>query len=57
VPPSAAAVSVRWADGALDAHADDLGRFTVDAVPTGTVSIAITRTGDSRTVVTSWVSI
>jgi hypothetical protein len=57
VPPSAAAVSVRWADGSLDAQADDLGRFTVEAVPAGTVRIAITRPDDSRTVVTSWVSI
>lgn len=57
VPPSAAAVSVRWAAGSLEAQADELGRFTVEAVPAGTVSIAITRPGDLRPVVTSWVSI
>ena len=57
VPPSAAAVSVRWAEGSLEAQADELGRFTVEAVPAGTVSIAITRPGDLRPVVTSWVSI
>src|SRR5690606_21125006 len=35
VPPQPASVEVRWKGGSTDVTADELGRFSVDAVPRG----------------------
>jgi hypothetical protein len=59
VPVTSATVIVRWNGGSAEAHADELGRFSVAEIPAGAVSLAITRTldGAPRSIVTSWVSI
>jgi hypothetical protein len=57
VPVSAAQVTVRWAGGTEDAVADDLGRFAVDGIPSGAISLAVLRAGEQHPIVTSWVSI
>lgn len=55
VPPVAATVEVRCADHATPVvtRADELGRFRVDGVPAGPVSL-VCRPGSGPTVVTSW---
>lgn len=60
VPPSEAEIVVRHGNGEISAHADELGRFTVDGVPVGPVSLLVrgaSATEIEGTVVTSWVSI
>jgi hypothetical protein len=57
VPVGSAQVTVRWSGGTQEATADDLGRFAVDHVPAGSVSLAIVRTGAEQPIVTSWISI
>jgi len=57
VPVGPARISVRWASGTQEIVADELGRFTVDHVPAGTISLAVGREGAEHPVVTSWVSI
>ena len=57
VPMGPAQITVRWSSGSQEATADDLGRFAVDRVPAGSVSLAILRTGADQPIVTSWISI
>jgi hypothetical protein len=57
VPVGAAQVTVRWAGGTQDAAADDLGRFAVDGIPSGAISLTVLRAGAEHPIVTSWVSI
>jgi hypothetical protein len=57
VPMGAAHITVRWSGGTQETTADDLGRFAVDRVPAGSVSLAILRMGSDQPIVTSWISI
>jgi hypothetical protein len=57
VPPGAASIAVRWATGSVETSADEMGRFTVEAVPATTVSLSILRADTTHPVVTSWVAI
>lgn len=57
IPVGEALVTIRWSNGTLQINADEMGRFAADAVPAGTVSIEVRRTGVAHPVVTSWVSI
>lgn len=57
VPVGAAQITVRWASGTKETVADDLGRFTVDAIPGGAISLAVLRAGAEHPIMTSWVSI
>lgn len=57
VPVGPAEITVRWPDGSTTAQADAMGRFGVESVPAGTVSLAIRRPDAERAVVTSWLAI
>ena len=58
VAPQPAQVEVRWQGGRREVLADDLGRFTVDDVPAGPVSLACRFPGDDRPpLVTAWVTV
>lgn len=57
VPVGPAQVTVRWPGGTREAAADQLGRFAVDGVPAGSVSLAVLRAGAEHPTVTSWISI
>jgi hypothetical protein len=57
VPVGPAQVTVRWSGGAQETAADDLGRFVVERVPAGSVSLAVVRPGAEHPIVTSWISI
>jgi hypothetical protein len=57
VPMGPAHITVRWSAGTQETTADDLGRFALDRVPAGSVSLAILRTGADQPIVTSWISI
>jgi hypothetical protein len=57
VPMGPAQITVRWSGGTQETTADELGRFAVDRVPVGSVSLAILRTGADQPIVTSWISI
>ena len=57
VPMTAADVVVRWRTGSAATAADELGRFDVSDIPTGLVSIAVSRPGDPSPVITSWVTV
>jgi hypothetical protein len=57
VPMTAADVVVRWSTGSAATAADELGRFDVSDIPTGLVSIAVTRPGDANPIITSWVTV
>jgi hypothetical protein len=58
VPVGPAQVTVRWPGGGTRAAAaDDLGRFAIDGVPAGSVSLAVVRAGAEHQIVTSWISI
>jgi hypothetical protein len=58
ISPRPAQVEVRWQDGHADTVADDLGRFLVDGVPAGPVSLACRFPLEDRPpLVTSWVTI
>ena len=56
-PAGPAAVRVRSADGATrDVDVDDLGRFAVDGLPSGAVSLRVERSG-AAPVRTAWVAL
>jgi hypothetical protein len=57
VPVGPAQVTVRWSGGTQEAVADELGRFAVERVPAGSVSLAVVRPGVEHPIVTSWISI
>ena len=58
VAPQPAQVEVRWRDGRRQVLADDLGRFTVEDVPAGPVSLACRFPRDDRPpLVTAWVTV
>jgi hypothetical protein len=59
IPRQPAVVDIRHADGVITVEADELGRFSAEAVPPGQVSLR-SRLGpvtDQSSVVTGWVSI
>lgn len=56
VPPTAAELEVRHPTGATSASADERGRFTVDRIPAGPVSVRVVL-GDGDPVETAWVSV
>jgi len=55
VPAQAGRVEVRHGDGTTEVEADDLGRFTVDDVPPGPVSLRCVGATATVAVVTDWV--
>jgi hypothetical protein len=57
VPVGPAQVTVRWSGGTKETIADELGRFAVDGVPAGSVSLVVERVGVEHPIVTSWISI
>jgi hypothetical protein len=57
VPPSPAEIVVRWQDGQVRVQADEIGRFSVSAIPSGQVSLSCTLENARKPVVTSWVQI
>lgn len=57
VPVGAAQVTIRWPGGTQQTAADDLGRFSVEGIPAGSVSLVVVRAGLERPIVTSWLSI
>jgi hypothetical protein len=58
IAPRPAQVEVRWQEGRAAVVADDLGRFIVDGVPAGPVSLSCRFPLEDRPpLVTSWVTI
>lgn len=57
VSPRCADIEIRHPHGSLTVQADDLGRFAVDVIPAGPVSLACRFPGGGRQVVTSWVTV
>jgi hypothetical protein len=58
VAPRAASVEVRHSGGAVTVEADELGRFAVDTVPAGPVSLACRfLDAPGRPIVTTWVTV
>jgi hypothetical protein len=57
VPVGPAQVTVRWPGGSRETAADELGRFAIDGVSAGSVSLAVLRAGADHQIVTSWISI
>jgi hypothetical protein len=59
IPRQPAVVDIRHADGVIIVEADELGRFSAEAVPPGQISLR-SRLGpvtDQSSVVTGWVTI
>ena len=59
IPRQPAVVDIRHGDGVITVEADELGRFTVAAVPAGQISLR-SRLGpvtDQSSVITGWVTI
>jgi hypothetical protein len=62
LPRQPAQVDIRYGETILAVHADELGRFVADEIPTGSISIRC-RLGDGSSgeeappVVTGWISI
>jgi hypothetical protein len=54
VPPQTGSVELRHPGGSTTVEADELGRFTVDGVPSGPVSLRC-RAHSGATVTTDWV--
>jgi hypothetical protein len=57
VPVGPAQVTVRWSGGTKETTADGLGRFAIEGVPAGSVSLVVVRVGVEHPIVTSWISI
>jgi hypothetical protein len=59
VPPQQATVDIRHRDGMITLQADELGRFSAEALPAGPVSLrcGLAAGGDSPPVITDWVPI
>jgi hypothetical protein len=57
VPIGPARIIVRGSGGTHETAADDLGRFAIDDIPAGSVSLAIVRQGADQPIVTSWIAI
>jgi len=57
VPAGGARVRIRWANGSVEADADEFGRFAAVGVPAASVRIEVDRPAEARPIVTSWVSI
>ena len=55
VPPEPGRIEVRHIEGSASADVDDLGRFAVDDVPPGPVSLHCAGSGGSVAVTTDWV--
>ena len=59
IPRQPAAVDIRHADGVITVEADELGRFSAEAVPLGQISLR-SRLGpvtDQSSVVTGWITV
>jgi hypothetical protein len=57
IPVGPASITVRWSGGTRVVAADEFGRFAVDDIPAGPISMAVARAGAASPVVTSWVAI
>jgi hypothetical protein len=57
VPPGRGFVELRHAGGVLELEADEVGRFSADAVEPGPVSLRCRREGERSVVETEWVTI
>lgn len=57
VPPQAAEIDVHWDGGTAKVSTDSLGRFSIESVPGGLVSLVCQVQDQVRPVATSWVSI
>ncbi len=57
IPVGRASITVRWSAGSRDVESDDLGRFDVDHIPAGPVSMSVVGAESNTPVVTSWVAI
>jgi hypothetical protein len=55
-PPGPATIMVRWPRGCVGCEADKRGRFAVDGVPSGPMSVTCNRP-DTAGVATSWITI
>ena len=59
IPRQPAVVDIRHADGVITVEADELGRFSAEAVPPGQISLR-SRLGpvtDQSSVVTGWITV
>jgi hypothetical protein len=57
IPMERTNLTVRWPDGSRDAESDELGRFSLDDLPAGPISLTIRRADSDPPVATSWVII
>lgn len=57
VPPQPADIDVHWPDGTTSVTADQLGRFSVESVPAGLVSLVCQLRDAPHRVATSWVTL
>jgi len=55
MPPQAAALDVQHAAGTISATADELGRFTIEDVPTGPVRVRVRPADGKGAVTTDWI--
>lgn len=57
IPMERATITGRWPAGSRSAESDELGRFTLDDLPAGPISLTVRRTDNEVLVATSWVII
>jgi hypothetical protein len=57
IPMERASITVRWPDGSCVIESDELGRFSVDDLPAGPISMTVRRAAADIPVATSWVVI
>jgi hypothetical protein len=54
VPPGPGSVDVRYASGIVSVEADEVGRFSVDGIPAGPLSLRCHVAGSGGAVATDW---
>ena len=57
IPRQSAVVGIRHGQGVITAEADPLGRFSVDEVPPGQISLRCRLGSDQSPVITGWISL
>jgi hypothetical protein len=57
VPMERASITVRWPDGSRVTESDEVGRFSLDGLPAGPISLTVRRADTDVPVATSWVVI